>query len=119
VFTWVVEVAVLFPGVGSGVVELTDALFVSVPVVPGDTVPVIVIVTWAPAPSTPSVHLLSVPLSGAGVEELNVNPAGYVSVTTTPWASDGPLFVTTSVYVRLWPAITGSGLSLLVIDTSA
>jgi len=114
----VVEVAVLFPGVGSGVVDVTDTLFVSVPVAPGDTVPVIVIVTLAFGASVPSVHTLF-PVLGLGLAELKMNPLGYVSVTTTPAAFDGPLFVTTRVYVRLWPAITGSGLSLLVIETSA
>jgi len=110
---------VLFPGVGSGVVEVTLTLFVSVPLAPEATIPWIVIVLLSPAAIVANVHLLSVPPSGVGVEDPNVNPPGYVSVTTTFWASDGPWFVTTSVYVRLCPAITGSGLSLLVIDTSA
>jgi hypothetical protein len=97
VSTAVVWVAVLFPGVGSVVVEVTDTLLVRVPLAPGLTVPWIVIVTWAPAPSTPSVHLLFVPLSGAGVAEPKMNPPGYVSVTTTFWAFEGPAFDTTNV----------------------
>jgi hypothetical protein len=118
-FTIVVSVSLLFPSVGSDVAEVTDTLFVSVPLAPGLTVPVIVIVTWAPAASVANVQRLLVPLSGAGVADPKMNPAGYVSVTTTLAAFEGPALLTTSVYVRACPAITGSGLSDFVTDTSA
>ncbi len=41
-----------------------------------------------------------------------------MSATLTPLAWDGPLFVTVMVYVRLFPAVTGSGLPVFVIDKS-
>ena len=46
-------------------------------------------------------------------------PAGNVSVKVTPVAVLGPALLTLTVYVRLPPATTGSGLSALVIDRSA
>jgi hypothetical protein len=40
-------------------------------------------------------------------------------LTTTFGAADGPLFVTLRVYVKVCPAVTGSGASLLVRPRSA
>ena len=53
-----------------------------------------------------------------GVAETKVTPAGRVSVTWTPVAVDGPPLAAVSVYVRSWPATTGSGESDLVSDRS-
>ena len=50
-----------------------------------------------------------------------LSPAGSVSVTTTgavPLRGYGPLFVATTVYVTVWPGITGVGLADLVTLTS-
>src|SRR5215831_20453520 len=48
----------------------------------------------------------------------NVTPAGSVSLTTTFAALDGPLFVTVRVYVRLVPAVTRSGPSLMMATSA-
>src|SRR5262245_53689853 len=44
--------------------------------------------------------------------------AGRLSVTTTLPASFAPPLVTVIVYVRLFPCVTGSGLSVFVIERS-
>ena len=44
---------------------------------------------------------------------------GIVSVTVTPVAAFGPLFVTVIVYVRFWPTCAGSGESAFWIARSA
>ena len=49
--------------------------------------------------------------------ETNWVYAGSVCRTTTFCALDGPLLRTTRLYVRLLPAITGSGESLMLIDS--
>src|SRR2546429_5268972 len=49
----------------------------------------------------------------------NVSPVGVASVTLTAAASDGPVFVTTTVYTRFVPGTTGSPGPLLVTCTSA
>jgi hypothetical protein len=51
--------------------------------------------------------------------DTHVTFAGNVSVTATPVAALGPLFVTTMVYVRSCPASTGLGEADFVIETSA
>src|SRR5262249_34532158 len=45
--------------------------------------------------------------------------AGGVSVRIPFWASLGPLLVAAGVYVMVWPAFTGSGVSVLVTTRSA
>jgi hypothetical protein len=72
---------------------------------------------------------LTVPLAlTAGVVQLqppgelrdtNVVPTGSASLSDTVCAVDGPLLVAVIVYVRSVPAVTGSGLSVLVTDKSA
>ena len=54
-----------------------------------------------------------------GVAELNVTPAGNVSVSVMPVALDGPELATPTVYVSCWPCVTGSGESVLVTARSA
>ena len=53
------------------------------------------------------------------VVDTNVRSEDNVSVTTTFCASDGPLLVTFTVYVRVSPAVTVLGLWLFVTDRSA
>jgi hypothetical protein len=62
------------------------------------------------------VEPLQVPEDDPGT---NVTPAGNTSVTVTPVAVLGPLFVTVIVYINRPPTTTGSGESVLVIDRSA
>jgi hypothetical protein len=54
-----------------------------------------------------------------GVAETNDVPTGTASVTTVAVAPDGPAFPTASVYVRSFPATTGSTESDFVIERSA
>jgi len=88
-------VEVLLPRFGSGVADETVAVFDTVPKKFWGTLYVAVIVTDCP--------LFKVPrLQGNGVVqapefETNVNPAGVGSLTTTPVAALGPLFVTVIV----------------------
>ena len=56
---------------------------------------------------------------GGAVAETNVVPGGNVSATETLSASDGPLLVKPREYVMLFPAMTGSGESVLVKARSA
>jgi len=48
------------------------------------TLPLTMIAPDPPTGSEPMTHWLFVPAAGAGLEERNVKPAGYVSVITTP-----------------------------------
>jgi hypothetical protein len=83
----------------------------------------IVIVELAPAASEDKVQLVAeVPLQvhPLAVRDWNVVPAGIVSVRVR-FAAGTPaeLFVTVIVYVNVPPVVTGSGLSVFVIDRSA
>jgi hypothetical protein len=51
--------------------------------------------------------------------ETNVTPSGKVSVTITPVAGSGPLFMTFMLYVRSLPTIAGFGEVVFVIEMSA
>src|SRR4051812_10689957 len=94
--------AVLSEGCGSTADDETPAVFVSEPVAPDETANVELIETICPAVSVPTLQG-NVPLQ-APLLETNVMPAGGVSETMTPTASDGPLFFTLIVYVAFWPA---------------
>jgi hypothetical protein len=88
--------------IGSGVVALTAAVLESEPVNVDAKVPVMVIVVEPFSGRLAIEHVtVVVPLHdpGAVVALVSVTPAGTVSVTVMPAASDGPLFVTTSVQV--------------------
>ena len=101
------NVAVLFVRSGSSLFELTVAASAIVcPAVPPATVPVIVIChrRAGRGVSSGSVHT-TVPPAFVGTVHVNPEPAalvavnwlGSVSLTTTPCALSGPLFVTVSV----------------------
>lgn len=94
-FVPIVPVAVeeLFSEFGSAVVALTDAVFEIEPVAEDATRNVVVMAAVEPAVNVPIEHGNGV--VQAPVLETNVVPAGVVSLTVTPVASDGPLFVTT------------------------
>src|SRR6478735_466076 len=128
VLTVVPAVAVLLPGTGSGVGELTTTLLVST--VPGLSDGSTRTVSWTVAVwlgcSVPTAHsTLAVCTSVHTVWPLlltpdtNVTPAGRVSVSSTEVAVDGPPFVAVMVHVRRLPAMTGSGESVLVTRRSA
>src|SRR5262245_9288717 len=65
----------------------------------------------APLARFPAVHV-TIP-TGAWTQpalaDTNVELAGRVSVTLTPVAAAGPLFVATRWYVRLCPSVTSAG----------
>ena len=97
-FTVVDAVLLLLPVLGSVTPLVTLAVLLMVPV----TVGVTIIVTFAetPLPNVPRLQvtvLVPLQLPWLGVADTNVTPAGKVSVTVTPVALFGPLFVTVIV----------------------
>ena len=123
-----VAVAELLLGFGSVVVE--ETLAVSVITVP-EAVPEFTVKTTANVAEEPEASVafeqVSVPptteqvqpVVGDGVAETNVVFAGMASLKATVLAAAAPLFLTTTVYVMLLPAITGLGESVFVIERSA
>ena len=98
--TWVVADAVLLAAFGSGSLPLTVAVLVMVPAVAG-AVTVMVNVELAPEARLPT-EQVTVPEALVQVPwledaETKVTPLGRVSVTVTPVAGDGPLFLAVSV----------------------
>src|SRR5262245_15425752 len=71
------------------------------------TVATIASVTDAPLPMVPTLHspVPAVYEPWLGVAVTNVSPAGRRSVTVTPVAVDGPVFVNVIVNVTLFPMI--------------
>src|SRR5262249_61536933 len=76
-----------------------------------------VMVAVAPGASTPRVHGNAV--VQAPLFEVNVNPVGVGSSTTTPTAVDGPTLLTTVVNVMSVPAVAEPELVVLPSCTSA
>lgn len=121
-------VEVLLLGFGSVVVEETFA--VSVMTVP-EAVPEATVTTTAndvdvPAAtvgfehvSVPATTEQVQPVAGDGVAETKVVFAGMASLKATVLAAAAPLFATTTVYVMLFPAITGLGEAVFVMERSA
>src|SRR5882762_9735860 len=93
----VVAEAVLLAVFGSASLPATVAVLVIEPVVAG-VVTLMVIVALAPAARLPTVQV-TVPAEFVQPElaDTKVTPAGRVSVTITPVAADGPLFLATMV----------------------
>ena len=93
--TVVEVVAVLLEGIGSGVVDVTLTVFVSVPAAVGVTMMVMVAV--APFAKVPRLQVTVVVPEQVPTdvdEETKVAPAGNTSVTDTLWAESGPPFET-------------------------
>jgi hypothetical protein len=105
--------AVLLVRFGSDVVELTEIVAVSVvpAAMAGATDAVIVTTAVDPAGSAGRLH--------DGVHVTRVTPAGRTGVTVRFTASLGPPFVTVAVYVRVPPAVTGSGVAATAMRTFA
>jgi len=81
-----------------------------------------VIVAGAPGASVGSVQVrvAKVHVQPAGpISDVAVVFAGSVSITVTPVAVLDPPLVTTCEYVMVPPAVTGIGVAVFVIDTSA
>src|SRR5581483_8826092 len=127
VCTVVVAVPVLLPGVGSVVVvaAVAELLIVAPLAVLALTFTTIVKTAVSPAATVafektigPEVLTLQ-PVPVVTTADTSEVFAGTASVTVTICASDGPLFEKLIVYVRLLPALTGSGESVLVTVRSA
>jgi hypothetical protein len=128
VATTTVAVALLLFGFGSVVEE--DTFAVSVIGVP-EAVPAFTVTTTVNVVEAPEARVafeqVSVPLTteqlhpaaGTGVVETNVVFMGIASLRATVVAVAAPLFVTTTVYVMLFPATTGLGDAVFVIERSA
>jgi hypothetical protein len=105
--TSVLAVAELLPGVGSGVDELTVAVFVTVPAAVAGAIAVVSVKTPLPAaPSDAIVHEIVPPAPTGGVvhdqppgavSETNLALAGSGSDIVTDAAALGPLLVTVRV----------------------
>jgi hypothetical protein len=70
-----------------------------------------------PIPMSPRLHVTAVSPEQepcVGLAEMKVTPGGSVSVNTALVAGDGPLFVTTILYVRLVDKIAGFGDAVFV-----
>src|SRR5438105_174012 len=87
-------------------------------------------VAVAPAASEPALQLAVPVAPTGGALQLNTVPlvwasetktvfAGIWSLTQAPWAPLGPALAIVRVYVRLAPAMTGSGSSAWVMKRSA
>lgn len=91
----VVVELLLLPGTGSLLELETDAVLVIAPVAVGETLKVEVIVAVWPLVIVPSAQGKAV--VHAPLLETKVRLAGVGSLTVTPDASDGPIFVTVTV----------------------
>ena len=96
--TMVLSLAVLLLVSGSVVVEITVAMLVKVPLVLEPTDTVMVYEAELPTAMVPSVQV-GTPLGSSAqpAVETNVTPAGNVSLTTTPVASESPALLTVIV----------------------
>src|SRR5229473_5788785 len=96
--TCVAAEAVLLAVFGSGSLPFTVAVLVTVPAVAG-AVALMVIVALAPEARLPTEQVTvpeaKVQVPWLEVAEPKVTPLGRVSVTVTPVAGDGPLFLAT------------------------
>jgi len=114
--------AVLFAVTGSPVIEETLTVSVASPPAAGASA-TIVIAGAAPVGSAAAVHVTTsaawVHVQPVPIALTNVAPGGNVSVTVTVDAEDGPLFVTSTVYVIGAPAVTGSGAAVIATARSA
>src|SRR5215813_15388691 len=124
--TVVALVAVLLPCSGSKVAVLTVAVLLTI--APSATEQFTwttkVMVADAPGASEAKVtaRLFSAPLQTpppVAPQEVKVAASGRMSVTVTDLAASGPSLVIVMVYVRLLPAVTGSGAAVLLIARSA
>jgi hypothetical protein len=117
-------VAVLFAEFESAVVVVTVAVWlIAVP----DAVPAFTFTVNVIVPEPPDARLESVQVSVARVQTQPAGPvretavvfAGNVSTRLTLAASLGPALLTSCVYVMLFPASTGTGPGVFVIERLA
>ena len=111
--------ALLLPGLGSAVVALTVAVLVTFTPAEPDAVAVTVRVALAPLARVPMAQTPPVYVPELGVAETKVRPLGRASVTETPAAALGPLFLTVMVKMTCPPTAGVALLTVLVMDRSA
>ena len=127
--TVVVAVALSSPGFPSADAEVAVAVFErTVPALTDGATATVNVNTELPTandgfehdtvPAAPTAGVVHDQPATAG-KETNVDPAGSVSLHDAEVAASGPLFVTVIVYVKLVPAVTGSGVSTLDTARSA
>src|SRR5688572_8535327 len=128
--TVVGSVSLLFVGLGSISARVTNAvLFRIVPLgTPGSTITTNVKTCGPSATVRPAFVAETVPLLPTGgvvvvqpagaVNERNEVLAGTTSVKLILLALTGPMFCIVIVYVRLEPGLTGSGVSVFIIERS-
>jgi hypothetical protein len=117
--TVVVAVDVLSAAEGSFVVEETLAVLVSVAAWAGAATTRVMVGAVAPAVSAGRVHVAEllpelVQVQPVPVADPKVTPAGRVSVTESPAASEGPLFTTTREYDTVPFTVTVAGPDLVM-----
>lgn len=113
--TGVIVVAELSLMSGSDSVALTDAVLLSWPVDCGTTT--MLAMAEAPKARFPKLQVTVVEPEQrpcVGLTETKLTPRGKISVTVAFVAGDGPLFVTTILYVRLLETVAGFGDDVLV-----
>jgi hypothetical protein len=93
--TVVVVVKELLSAFGSGVVEVTLAVFMSDPeVVAVTTSEIVAVAALFIVPSVQVTVVVPLQVPTVGVADTNVAPVGSASVIVTAFAANGPLFVT-------------------------
>ena len=125
--TVVVAIAVLLPVVVSVGEAMVAVLVIIVPFGVDAFAVTTSVKICGPLPAASGVTRLAVTVPAllthaqpvGATQETNVVFAGTGSVSTTLCASLGPLLITVIVYVILFPAVTGSGVSTFVTETSA
>src|SRR5262245_14289052 len=124
--TVVVVVDVLLLCTASKVAELIVAVLLTIAPSANEHFTLTTRVTVADAPGASeakvTARLLSAPLQTpppVEPQETRIVSSGRMSVTVTASAASGPSLVIVMVYVRLLPAVTGSGAAVLLIARSA
>lgn len=115
VVTCVVMVTELSLASGSDSTAVIDAVLLSSPVDCGVTR--MLAIAEPPFARLPKLHVMVVVPEQepcVGLAEMKVTPGGSVSVNTALVAGDGPLLVTTILYVRLADTIAGFGDAVFV-----
>ena len=127
-FSVSVSVAELLPGTGSVTPGGTDAVAVLASTPRAEATTVASTVNVAVPPATRSTRVLTLPeplgehadpAVAVHVHVAPVSSTGNESVTATPATSDGPRFVTTTVYCTAWPGVADDEPSVLRTSMSA
>lgn len=96
---WIVAVDVLFAGAVSALMAVTVAVFTTGPAVRAGVreSAIVAVARGFRVPREQVTVVVPLQVPWVGVAEISVAPAGRMSVTVTPAASEGPLLVTVMV----------------------